>query len=303
MFIEGYDAHITNFGAVGALALAVVSEISEVLACGSVWVRVPETVRVNLHGRLQQGILIRDVAQKLIRDLDADLVDYAVVEFGGPALSEIGLAGRLTLCNTPCELGAKSSLVEPDALILEYLADRVPDELEPVYSDPDAEFKAVIDYHIDVSEPQVAAPPMPENVVGVSEVAGVQIHHACIGSCASGMLEDLRAAAAIIKGRRVHPRVRLFVTPATQEVAIQAASEGLMAAFIEAGAIVTPPGCGVCAGGLIGPVASGEVSIGTHTRNDQGRLGAVDAQLYLASPATAAASAVAGEITDPRELQ
>ena len=300
MFIEGYDTHVTNFGAIGAFAIPVITEITEVLACGSVWVRVPETVRVNLHGKLGPGISIRDVAQKFIGDIDSDLVDYSVVEFGGPALAEIGLDGRLTLCNTPIELGAKSAIVEPDERILSYLESRVPEELQPVYSDSDAEYKSVIEYNLNVSEPQVAAPPLPENVVGVSQVAGLHVQHAFIGSCVSGMLEDLQIAASILKGKTVHPRVRLVITPATQQIAIQAAEEGLFKIFIEAGAMITPPGCGVCPGGKIEPVASQEVSIGTQTRNDQGRLGASDARLYLASPATVAASAITGEITDPR---
>jgi 3-isopropylmalate/(R)-2-methylmalate dehydratase large subunit len=240
MFIEAYDVHVTNFGAVGALAIPMITEISEVLICGSVWMSVPDTVRVNLRGKLGYGISIRDVAQKLIGDLEADLIDYTVVEFGGPALTDIGLDGRFTLCNTPLELGAKSAIVEPDDLILSYLETRVSGELDSVRSDSDAKFKAVIDYDMDLSEPQVATPPLPDNVVGVSKVVGIKVDHAFIGSCASGMLEDLRDAAAILKERHIHPRVRLVITPATQEVATKAAEEGLFTTFIQAGAMVTP---------------------------------------------------------------
>lgn len=186
--------------------------------------------------------------------------------------------------------------------ILNYLKPRVRGELQPVYSDPGASFKAVIDFEMGLSEPQVATPSVPDNVVGVSQAAGVKIQHAFIGSCASGMLEDLRAAGMILKGRHVHTGVRLYVTPATKNVAVEASAEGLLKSFIQSGALVTPPGCGVCVGGRIGPVASGEVSINTATRNDQGRLGSMDAKLYIASPATVAASAVAGEITDPRSF-
>ena len=291
-----------NYGAVGALGIALLTEISEVLACGSVWLRVPETVRINLNGRLMPGVSIRDVAQRLIADFDAEVMDYAVVEFAGPALEEIGLDGRFTLCNTPIEIGAKSVLVEPDETVLDYLRDRVEGDVVPVYSDAEATFRWTGDYAIDLLEPQVGAPPRPDNVVGVSEVAGTRIQHAFIGSCASSLYDDMAAAAAILDGRRVHPNVRLFVTPGTQEICARAAAEGLLGSLVEAGAIVTAPGCGPCAGGRIAPLAPGEASINTGTRNDPGRLGPTEADIYLASPATVAASAVAGQITDPREF-
>lgn len=302
MFVLAYDTHVTNYGAVGCLGVPLVTEISEVLACGTAWLRVPETVRINLTGRLRPGVTMRDVAQRLIRDLDPDLVDYSVVEYGGPALAGIGFAGRMTLCNTPLEIGAKSALVEPDAATLAWLAPRVGEALHPVTSDADARYAAVVERDIALAEPQVAAPPRPDNVVGVSTLRGRPVQHAFIGSCANGALEDLRDAAAILKGRRLHPQVRLIVTPATQEIAAAAAAEGLLQIFIDAGAMLTAPGCGPCAGGRIGTIGPGETSINTGTRNDPGRLGQRDAEIYLASPLTVAASAVAGEIADPREF-
>ena len=302
MFIEAYDVHVTNFGAVGALAIPVLIEIAEVLACGSVWLRTPETVRVNLTGSLAPGTGIRDVAQKLIRDLGADMVDYAVVEYGGPALSSIDIAGRHTLCNTPIDIGAKSVLVEPDQATLDYLADRVEGPVELIASDPGATFREVVDYDLDVLEPQIAVPPTPDCVVGISEVAGRRIDHAFVGSCAAANLADLRMAADIIGGRRIHPDVRFIVTPGTQEVMAAAEDSGLLRLFAEAGAMITQPGCGPCAGGRIGGVADGEASINTGTRNDYGRLGSSKAEIYLGSAATVAASAVTGRITDPREL-
>jgi 3-isopropylmalate/(R)-2-methylmalate dehydratase large subunit len=302
MFVLGYDTHVTNYGAVGCLAVPVVTEISEVLACGSVWIRVPETVRVNLKGKMKPGIRIRDVAQKMISDLGADLVDYTVVEFAGPSLSDIGIDGRITLCNTPTEIGAKSEVVETDQVALSWLAPRVKGHIDPIASDSDATFKAVVDCDLGISEPQVAAPPRPDNVMGVSSVAGKPIDHAFIGSCASGTLTDLRDAFLILKGRKIHPRVRLIIVPGTQEIMVKAANEGMIQVFIEAGALVLPAGCGPCASGRYGPLAPGEVSVSTGTRNDPGRLGAEDAEIYLASPLTAAASAVAGRIVDPREF-
>ncbi len=302
MFVEAYDVHVTNFGAVGALGIPLVVEISEVLACGSVWLRAPETVRINLTGALAPGTEIRDVAQKLIADLGAERVDYAVVEYGGPGLASVDLAGRHTLCNTPIDIGAKSALIEPDRQTFDYLAPRVNRSLAPVASDPTAAFREVLDYDLDVIEPQVAVPPRPDCVVPISEVAGRAVDHAFIGSCAAANLADLRSAADILRGRGVHPTVRLFVTPGTQEVMAAAETEGLLRAFAEAGAMLTAPGCGPCAGGRIGGLADGEVSINTGTRNDYGRLGSSDSEIYLASPASVAASAVTGRITDPRTL-
>jgi homoaconitate hydratase family protein len=302
MFVEAYDVHVTNFGAVGALAIPVLIEITEVLACGSVWLRTPDTVRVNLTGALSPGTGIRDVAQKLICDLGAERVDYAVVEYGGPALASIDIAGRHTLCNTPIDVGAKSALVEPDRSTLDYLAGRVDGPIELIASDPDATFREVVDYDLDVLEPQIAVPPTPDCVVGVSEVAGRAVHHAFIGSCAAANLSDLRAAADVLKGHKIHPDVRFIITPGTQEIMAAAESEGLLRLFAEAGAMITQPGCGPCAGGRIGGMANGETSINTGTRNDFGRLGAPDAEIYLGSAVTVAASAVTGKITDPREF-
>jgi 3-isopropylmalate/(R)-2-methylmalate dehydratase large subunit len=302
MFVLAYDIHVTNYGAVGCLGIPLVTEISEVLAVGSAWLRVPETVRVQLTGTLAPGISIRDVAQRMIADLGAELVDYTVVEFGGPSLADLGFGARMTLCNTPIEIGAKSALVETDAATLDYLRPRVEGELIPIASDRDAVFKTTVEYDLGVLEPQVAAPPTPDNVVGISAVAGKRIDYAFIGSCAASSLDDLRDAARVLKGRRISPHVRLLITPGTQEVARLAAGEGLLAIFVEAGATLTAPGCGPCAGGRIGPTAPGEVTINTGTRNDYGRLGAKDAEIYLGSALTVAASAVAGAITDPREI-
>lgn len=302
MFIEAYDVHVTNFGAVGALAIPVLIEITEVLACGSVWLRTPDTVRVNLTGTLAPGTGLRDVAQKLICDLGAARVDYSVVEFGGPALASIDIGGRHILCNTPIDVGVKSALVEPDQSTLDYLSGRVDGPVELIASDPDATFREIIDYDLDVMEPQVAVPPTPDCVVGISEVAGRAVHHAFIGSCAAANLSDLRSAADILRGHKIDPGVRLIITPGTQEIMAAAESEGLLHLFAEAGAMITQPGCGPCAGGRIGGMANGETSINTGTRNDYGRLGAPDSEIYLGSAATVAASAVAGKITDPREF-
>ncbi|MGQ0653539.1 MAG: 3-isopropylmalate dehydratase large subunit [Betaproteobacteria bacterium] len=300
MFVEAYDIHVTNYGALGCLAIPLVTEITEVLACGSVWLRVPHTIRVNLRGRLPPGTTMRDAAQKLISILDPEVVDYGVVEFA--QLQDVDFDARQVLCNTPIEIGAKSALVEPDQATLDYVKQRAKGPVELVKSDKDAVFKQVLEFDLGSIEPQVAVPPTPDRVVGVSQVKGKAIHHAFIGSCAGGSLSDLREAARVLKARKIHPEVRFYVTPSTQEVFSQASAEGLVKIFIDAGAAITAPGCGVCAGGKIGPLADGEVSINTGTRNDYGRLGSAKAEIYLANPATVAASAVTGRITDPREL-
>jgi len=304
MFVLAYDTHVTNFGAVGCLGIALITEITEVLGCGSVWIRVPDTIRINLTGKLKPGITIRDISQKLTTDLEADLVDYCAVEFGGPALKDIGVDGRMTLCNTPLEIGAKTAIVEPDETTLEWLKGRFkdPSKLSLIKSDTDARYKKVIEYDLGIFEPQVAAPPRPDNVVGISTLKGIDVHHAYIGSCANGSISDMRDTALILKGRKVNDNVRLIITPATQEIAAQAAHEGLTEIFAEAGALLTAPGCGPCSGGRIGALAPGEVSINTGTRNDPGRLGTTEGFIYLASPMTVAASAITGQITDPRQF-
>lgn len=302
MFVLAYDTHVTNYGAIGALGIAILTEVAEVLALGSVWVAVPETLRVDLVGRLQPGIGARDAAQALIGTLDQPLFEDAVVEFGGAGLADLDIDARFTLCNTPLEVGAISALCEVDDRAVAYAGARTTQPVAPLRPGPDARYRARRVFDLGTIEPQVAVPPTPDNTVPVAEVAGTAIDHAYIGSCASGMISDLRVAAALLRGRTVHPGVRLIVTAATQDVMRRAAEEGLVSVFTEAGAMVTAPGCGVCAGGRIGGVTSGETSIGTGTRNDPGRLGAHDATLYLASPATVAASALNGRITDPRSL-
>lgn len=302
MFVLAYDTHVTNYGAIGALGIAVLTEVAEVLALGSVWIAVPETLRIDLTGRLQPGVSARDAAQALIGTLDQPQFEDAVVEFGGAGLAHLDIDARFTLCNTPLEVGAVSALCEVDDHAVAYARARTERPVAPMRSGPEARYRARHVFDLAAIEPQVAVPPTPDNTVAVTEVAGTVIDHAYIGSCASGMISDLRVAAALLRGRTIHPGVRLIVTAATQDVMQQAAEEGLVSVFTEAGAMVTAPGCGVCAGGRIGGVTSGETSIGTGTRNDPGRLGASDATLYLASPATVAASALTGRITDPRSM-
>lgn len=300
-FVLAYDVHVTNYGAVGALGVAVAYEISAVLAVGTVWIQVPRTLRVNLHGRFGLGVTARDLAAAIIKDLGDERADYRVLELGGPAFEHIGLDGRIALCNLPIEIGAKSALVEPDAWTEQYVTARSDAPYTPVVSDPDANFEATYDYDLASVEPLIAAPPSPDNLHPVSTFAGVAVDQAYIGSCATAY-DDLRQAAEVLRGRQIHPRVRLVVVPSTREAYQRATAEGLTQTLLDAGAMFLPPGCGPCAGGRGAPLADGEVSICTATRNDPGRMGSHAAQIYLGSAATVAASAVAGAITDPRAL-
>ncbi len=305
MFYFDNDRHATNAGAIGAFGFRMGSEISRVLATGTNWVMVPKTVRLTLKGQLQPGVHARDVGfhfAALLKQgaLSADL-DYRVLEYAGD-LDQFDLASRAALCSTPTEIRAYGVFVPPSQAILDHAKARGQRPFTPVYSDADARYDADLTLNIAKLEPQVSLPGSVENAVDVSVVEGTVIDHAFIGSCGSGMWEDLVTAASILKGRRLAPNVRLFVAPGSEATNRRLASEGLLGVFIDAGAVMLPPGCGPCNDAVIGPVHSGEVSLSTATNNNAGRFGARDARLYLGSPATVAASAVAGKITDARKL-
>ena len=305
MFYFDNDRHATNAGAIGAFGFRMGSEISRVLATGTNWVMVPKTVRLTLKGQLNPGVHARDVgfhfaAMLKQSKLTADL-DYRVLEYAGD-LDQFDLASRAALCSTPTEIRAYGVFVPPSKAILEFATSRAQRPFAAVYSDADARYDADLTLDISRLEPQVSLPGSVENAVNVSEVEGTAIDHAFIGSCGSGMWEDMTTAAAILKGRRLAPNVRLFIAPGSEATNRRLAVEGLLGIFIEAGAVMLPPGCGPCNDAVIGPVHSGEVSISTATNNNTGRFGARDAKLYLGSPATVAASAVAGKIADARKM-
>jgi 3-isopropylmalate/(R)-2-methylmalate dehydratase large subunit len=306
MFYFDNDRHSTNAGAIGAFGFRMGSEISRVLATGTNWVMVPHTVRLTLRGRLAPGVHARDVGFRIStllekRVLDADL-DYRVLEYAGD-LDQFDLAGRAALCSSPTEMRAYGVFIPPSEAILEHARRNARRPFSPVCSDPDARFERELELEVNDLEPQVALPGGVHNAVDLREVAGTRVDHAFLGSCGSGMYEDLRAAAAILEGRRLAPHVRMFVAPGSEASLKRMAHEGLLQTFIEAGIVMLPPGCGPCNDAVVGPVHSREVSISTAANNNFGRFGAKDAQLYLASPATVAASAVAGVITDPREMR
>ncbi len=303
------DRHCTNAGGIGAIALRVGLEISRVLATGTNWVMVPRSIRLSIKGRLQPGVYARDlgfvIGQKLKNSREQGGfgvdIDYRVLEFSGE-LDQFSLAARVSLCSTPTEVRAIGVFFPPSAEIVAFATARAQQPFTPVYSDPDANFEAQIELDVSTLQPQVALPGGPYNAADLGSVAGKPIDHAFIGSCGSGMWEDLELAAQYLKGRRVAPGVRLMIVPGSEQSTRRLVHEGLMQIFVDAGAFVLPAGCGPCASGRNGLIHSGEVSISTAVGNGAGRFGAKDAALYLGSPATVAASAVSGCITDPRTV-
>lgn len=300
------DRHCTNAGGIGAVAIRVGAEMSRVLATGTTWTLVPKSVRLIIRGKLQRGVYGRDLGFFIGRQLCADGafgvdIDYRVLEFAGD-IEQFDLATRVALCSTPTEMRAIGVFFPPSATILGDARERAVRPFAPVHSDADARFDAEIELDVSRLEPQVALPGSPHKAANLSELAGTRIDHAFIGSCGSGMYDDLRTAARILKGRRVAPGVRLLVVPGSEDSTKRIRAEGLLEIFQDAGAFVLPAGCGPCASGRMGLVHSGEVSISTAAANAAGRMGAKDALLYLGSPATVAASAITGVITDPRAL-
>lgn len=306
MFYFDNDRHATNAGAIGAFGFRVGTEISRVLATGTNWVMVPRTVRLTLRGILPEGVHARDVgfhiATRIHRgDLDFDL-DYRVLEYAGD-LDQFDLAARTALCSSPTEMRAYGVFFPPSDAVMAHARSRAAKPFEPVYADADAKYEA--DVAIDISRlgPQIALPGGVHKAVDVCEVAGTRVDHAFIGSCGSGMYEDMQLAARVLAGKRIDDNVRLFVAPGTEGTLRRMARDGILQTFIEAGAVMLPAGCGPCNDAVVGPVHAGEISISTAANNNAGRFGAKDAQLYLGNPATVAASAVAGRITDARSLR
>jgi len=301
--VVGADSHTCTHGAFGAFATGVGSmDMAAALATGKLWFRVPETVRVEIEGRLPEMVTPKDVILEVIGRIGADGATYKAVEFHGATVREMSIAGRMTLCNMAIEMGGKTGIIEADERTLEYLKGRTEAPLRPVRSDPDAEYSERFTFEVTGLEPRVAIPSSVDNVRAISEVEGREVDQVLIGSCTNGRLEDLEVAARILKGRKVHRGVRLLVTPASREVYLKALRSGVLEVLLRSGAVVTNPTCGACWGGHIGVLAPGEVCLSTSNRNFVGRMGSPEAEVYLASPATAAASAIRGAITDPREM-
>ena len=299
MFVMCYDMHCTNFGAVGALAMAVGTEVTSLLATGTIWTEVPHTVNIRLKGQLPKGSHARDIGFLLSHGFASGCWDfnhdYRVIEFSGTGLDGLSLTARVALCNSITEMGVANVLFNgppPGINVSE-----APDFL----SDPGATYEATIDFDLSNIEPQVALPGGPDRAANVADHIGCPVNHAVIGSCGSGMYQDFVDAAEIMRGRRIADHVRMFIVPGSTATAKRLADEGLTQVFIDVGAIILPSGCGPCAGGSMGPLGPGEVSIATAATNHSGRFGAKEAEIYLGSPLTVAASALSGCLADPRK--
>ena len=301
--IVGADSHTCTCGAFGSFATGIGStDMAAVLAEGKLWFKVPENVRVRINGKLRKLVAPKDLILRLIGEIGADGATYRAIEFGGECMRNLTIAGRMTLCNMGVEAGAKTAIVPPDRVTKWYLKRRARKAYKPVLSDSDAEYVEELDQDASELEPQVACPHSVDNVRSVREVQGVEIDQAFLGSCTNGRVEDLKEAARVVRGKRVHRRVRMIVTPASREVYSEAIGLGLLGLFVRAGATVSHPNCSACMGSYIGVLGPGEACVSTSNRNFRGRQGSPDAEIYLASPATVAASALKGEITDPRDV-
>jgi 3-isopropylmalate dehydratase large subunit len=301
--VVGSDSHTTSYGALAVFAAGIGrTETASIWATDEIWLRVPETIKIEFRGKFPAAVSAKDAALKLIGDGGADMADYRAVEFDGPAAQEFSVASRFVLCNMAAEMGAKNGYFPPDEVTREWLAGRTQEAYQPVVSDSDARYEKTLAYDLSVLVPQVACPHTVDNVKPVTEMEGTKFHQGLVGTCTNGRLEDLEAAAGILKGRKVHRAVRVLILPASLEVYAEASRRGLLTIFAEAGCLILNPGCGPCLGAHQGIMAAGEVTLSTANRNFKGRMGSRDSQIYLASPATVAASALYGVITDPRKI-
>jgi len=300
--IVGTDSHTPTAGGLGAFAAGIgPTDMAALLALGKLWLRVPENVRIDVRGELPHRVVGKDLILHILGKLGSDGAVYKAVEFTGETISGMNIAERLTICNMTAEMGAKTGIVAGDERTKTYLAERGK-ECELLVSDEDAVYQEEHSFTVSDLDPQVAVPHKVDNVHPVHEFEGKRIDQGFVGSCTNGGIEDLRQCAEILKGERVHGDVRLIITPASQKIYLQAVEEGLAEIFIEAGAIFTNSTCGACFGGHMGLLAPGEVCISSSNRNFKGRMGSPEAEIYLASPVTVAASSLYGEITDPREV-
>ncbi len=306
MVVVGTDSHTTTHGAFGAFATGIgATEMAGVWTEGELWFKVPSTIRIEVEGKLRPWVSAKDLILYIIGQLGSDGADYRAVEFDGAVIRTMSVASRMTLANLSMEMGAKVAFTPADEKLRDYLAERAPTaRFEPVEPDPDAVYERVIriDASKELAEPVIACPHSVDNVRPVSSLTDIEVHQAVLGSCTNGRLEDLEVAACLLSGHRVHPRVRLLVIPASQEIYLEAMKLGYIQTMLEAGAMINPSGCGPCVGVHQGILAAGENCISSTNRNFIGRMGSKDSRVYLASPAVVAASALAGHIALPAEV-
>lgn len=301
--IIGADSHTCTYGAVGAFSTGVGStDMAAGMATGQAWFKVPSAIKVNITGKKTGFISGKDVILHLIGKIGVDGALYQSLEFSGDGIKELSMDDRLCIANMAIEAGAKNGIFPVDDICEEYLKAHSKREYKIYKADDDAEYTQVVDIDLSTLRPTVAFPHLPENTKTIDEVGQIKIDQSVIGSCTNGRLEDLQVAASILKGKKVAKNVRCIIIPGTQQIYLDAMEQGLLKIFIEAGAIVSTPTCGPCLGGHMGILAAGERAISTTNRNFVGRMGHVDSEVYLASPAVAAASAVTGYISDPAKI-
>lgn len=302
--IIGADSHTCTYGALGAFATGVGStDMAAGMATGEAWFKVPESIKFVYYGKLQPYVGGKDLILYTIGRIGVDGARYMAMEFTGEVIEKLPMDHRFTMANMAIEAGGKNGIIAPDEITLKYVEGRAKRPWKVYQSDPDAKYAQVIEFDCSKIEPQVAFPHLPENTKPISEVGHVPIDQVVIGSCTNGRMDDLRAAAQVLKGRKVHKEVRLIIIPGTQNIYRQAMAEGLLEIFLEAGAVISTPTCGPCLGGHMGILAKGERAVATTNRNFVGRMGHPESEVYLANPAVAAASAILGRIAAPQEVQ
>ena len=295
--VFGTDSHTTTYGCVGAFSSGIgYTEMASILGTGTLWVKVPETIKVTVNGKLPDNVTSKDIILKLIGDIGADGATYMALEFHGDTIENMSVASRMTMSNMAIEGGAKCALFAPDEKTCEYCEIDYTDDIKSLRADSDAAYVREIVYNAEELVPVLACPSQVDAIKPASELSGTEIDQVFIGSCTNGRLEDLMAAADILKGHKVHPFVKLIVTPASRKIFNEAVANGTMEILSEAGAIITHPGCGLCCGRAGGILTDGERVVATNNRNFLGRMGTSKVEIYLASPKTAAASAIAGKI-------
>ncbi|TET47045.1 3-isopropylmalate dehydratase large subunit [Candidatus Aerophobetes bacterium] len=300
----GADSHTCTAGALGAFATGMGStDVAIGIALGKTWLRVPETFKINIEGDFQRGVYPKDLMLHIIGLVGADGATYKALEFDGETIRKMSLSGRLTLCNMAVEAGAKAGLIASDAITREFLETRGRvDKFREIKPDRDATYERIINLRASEIEPTISLPHTVDNTVTINETKGTKINQVFIGTCTNGRMEDLRVAAQILKDKHRHPRTRLIIGPASRDIYLKAMKNGILEALVRAGAVILPPGCGPCVGVHEGILGDGERCLSTQNRNFLGRMGNSKAFIYLASPATAAATAIKGEISDPREM-
>ena len=302
--VIGADSHTCTYGALGAFSSGVGStDLAAIMALGEVWLKVPEQMKFVYFGKLRKWVSGKDLILYTIGKTGVDGALYRSIELTGETISQLTMADRFTMCNMAIEAGGKNGIIAPDDTTRAFENGRAKRPPREYHSDSDAQYVDVVEIDCSRLEPQVAFPHLPENAKPISEVGDVRIDQVVIGSCTNGRIEDLRVAAQVIRGKKVHPDVRMIVIPATQEIYLTAMREGLLETFVESGAAVSTPTCGPCLGGHMGILAEGERAVATTNRNFVGRMGHPKSEVYLSNPAVAAASAVAGRIASPEEIQ